>query len=344
MLWGLLAAPLLVAAYIHILRRRRKTAVSVSDLALIKAGMAGRSRYRRHIPPALLLVSLCLLVIAMARPAAVLSLTSQGGTIIMAMDVSGSMRAADVMPDRISAAQVAAKAFVDHRAKNIRIGIVAFSGSAFLVQAPTTDTAALDAAIENLKPQFTTAVGAAVVTSLKTIFPAVAVDAMVPGFGGDQFTSAPALNDVSAARAAPTPLPTPVQPGSYRSAAIVLMTDGRNTNGADPLDAARAAANLGVRIFTIGFGSAKGSMISFYGRSIRAALDEKTLQAMATMTKGQYFHATSADELLKIYQQLTTKLQTESEETEISAIFVAAATACALAAGLLSLLWFHRIY
>jgi Ca-activated chloride channel family protein len=341
MLWGLLAAPVLVAAHIYFLRKRRKSALGVTDVALIRQAQGGRNRIRRHIPPALMLVSLCLLVVATARPSAVVTLASQGGTIIMAMDVSGSMRAPDVAPDRITAAQAAAKSFVDHRAKPIRIGIVAFSGDAFLVQPPTTDTAALDSAIEGLRPQFATAIGSAVVTSLETIFPQAPVSAMVPGFGGDQFTSGASLTDMS--HPAPKPaMPPPVQPGSYRSAAIVLMTDGRNTNGPDPVEAARVASNLGVRIFTIGFGTANGQMLSFYGRSIRAMLDEPTLKAMATVTKGQYFHATSAAELTKIYQLLTTRLQKESEETEISAFFVAGAVVFFLASTLLSLLWFRQ--
>jgi Ca-activated chloride channel family protein len=343
MLLLLLAAPLLVAAYIHVLRRRRKAAVNVPHLATIKLAMAGATRWRRHVPPALLLASFCLLVFAMARPTAVVTLASEGGTIIMAMDVSGSMRAADVMPNRITAAQAAAKDFVDHRAQPIKVGVVGFSGAAFLVQAPTTDTNALDKAIENLQPQFTTAIGSAVVTSLQTIFPQADVSSMIPGFGGDQFTSG---NPADAARAAakPAPPPTPVAPGSYRSAAIVLMTDGRNTNGPDPLDAARVAANMGVRIFTIGFGTANGQMLSFYGRSIKAMLDEPTLKTMATMTKGQYFHAQSAKELTKIYQLLTTKLQTEKQETEISAFFVVGAVGFFLAATLLSLFWFRQLF
>ena len=166
---------------------------------------------------------------------------------------------------------------------------------------------------------------------------------MIQGFGGEQFTSSNP-NDMSHPAAKPAPPPAPVEPGTYRSAAIVLMTDGRNTNGPDPLDAARIAANMGVRIFTIGFGTANGQMLSFYGRSIKAMLDEPTLKTMATMTKGQYFHATSSQELTKIYQLLTTKLQTEKQEAEISAFFVAAAVGFFLAATLLSLFWFRQLF
>jgi Ca-activated chloride channel family protein len=336
-LWLLLGAPVLVAAYIYLLRRRRKAALHFSDLAAIKQGLGKRAKIRRHIPPALLLMALCLLVVAAARPSAVVTLASRGGTIIMAMDVSGSMRATDVAPTRITAAQLAAKSFVDHRQREIRVGVVAFSGDAFLVQAPTTDTAALDTAIDNLRPQYMTAIGSAVLTSLQTIFPQIKMDEMVPGFGGEEFTSGTALNDP--AHAPPKP-PPPVEPGSYRSAAIVLMTDGRNTAGPDVIEAARVAANLGVRIFTIGFGTDHPTGV-FYGR-MRAALDEPTLKGMATMTKGEYFHAQSAEELTKIYQQLTAKLQTESEETEISAFFVATAMFFLVLSAVFSLLWFHR--
>jgi Ca-activated chloride channel family protein len=344
MLWFLLAAPLLVGGYVVLLRRRKKIALRFPQLAAIKAGLDGISRIKRHVPPALLLLAFCLLVVASARPAAVITLASQGGTIIMAMDVSGSMRAADVNPTRITAAQAAAKAFVNGRAPEIKIGIVGFSGAAFLVQAPTVNTAALNAAIDNLQPQFTTAIGSAVITSLQTIFPKIKVDLMVPGFGGEQFVSGTALNDVSGTAKRSEAPPPPVPPGSYRSAAIVLMTDGRNTTGPDPVETARIAANLGIRVFTIGFGTANGQIVNFYGRSIRAVLDEDTLKTMASITGAQYFHAQTATELTGIYKQLTTKLQKESQETEVSVFFVAAAALfCALSAAL-SLLWFHRIF
>ena len=341
-LWLLLAAPALVAAYIYLLRRRKKVALRFTQLDTVKQGLDGRSRFKRHIPPALLLVSFCLLIVASARPSAVVTLASRGGTIIMAMDVSGSMRAADVNPTRITAAQAAARSFVKDREPQIRIGIVGFSGDAFLVQAPTTDTHSLEAAIDSLRPQFTTAIGSAVLTSLQTIFPQIKMDMMLPGFGGDQFTSGESLSEISKPK--PPVKPTPVPPGSYKSAAIVLMTDGRNTTGPDPIDAARVAADLGVRIFTIGFGTAGGQIINYSGRSIRAVLDEDTLKRMATITNAQYYHAQSAEELAKIYQQLTLKLQKESEETEISAFFVMAASGFAFLSALLSLLWYRRIF
>jgi Ca-activated chloride channel family protein len=161
---------------------------------------------------------------------------------------------------------------------------------------------------------------------------------MVPGFGGAEFTSGTPLNGPGSTHAPPKP-PPPVEPGSYRSAAIVLMTDGRNTTGPDAIETARVASNLGVRIYTIGFGTEHPTG-EFYGR-MRAMLDEPTLKGMASMTKGQYFHAQSVDELTKIYQQLSTKLQTESEKTEISALFAAGALVFLLLSVVLSFVWFR---
>ena len=345
MLWLLLLTPLLVAGYVWLINRRKQVALRYTDLEVLKLAY-NKHRYHRHIPPALLLVSIVLLVFAMSRPAAILTLATRSGTIIMAMDVSGSMRAADVAPNRISAAQIAADAFVEKRDKPIKIAIVGFSGSAFLVQAPTTDTVQLKQAIDNLRPQFTTAIGAAVLTSLETLFPDAHVDTLVPNYGGNQFTSPSTFSgrqSLDQHPKPPPPPPTPVEPGSYQSAAIVLMTDGRNTNGPDPLEAARIAANMGVRVYTIGFGTANGQMLSFYGRSIRAQLDEDTLKKMAAMTKGEYFHATTSTELTKIYQQLTTRLQKDTTEMEISAFVVAAATAFALAATMLSFIWYRGL-
>ena len=340
MLWLLLAAPLLVATYVWLLQCRKKVALRFSHLSTIRQALDRSLKFKRHIPLALLLLAFCLLVVAMARPAAVVTLASRGGTIIMAMDVSGSMRAADVNPTRITAAQLAAEKFVHEREPQIKIGLVAFSGAAFLVQAPTTDNKALDMAIENLRPQYSTAVGSAVLTSLQTLFPQVKVDTMLPGFGGDEFTSGAAIG---APKPPPAP-PPPVQPASYKSAAIVLMTDGRNTTGPDPVEAARIAANLGVRVFTIGFGTSNPQTVDFGGRGIRMMLDEDSLKRMASITGAQYFHAQSAIELTNIYKQLTTKLQKESEETEISAFFVAAATVLSSLAGMFSVLWFGRIF
>jgi Ca-activated chloride channel family protein len=344
MLWLLLAIPLLAGGYVFLLSRRKKIAMPFPHLAVLKQGLDGGAAIRRHIPPALLLAALSLLIVASARPSAVIAFSSRGGTIIMAMDVSASMSSTDVSPDRITAAKLAARTLIHDRAQQIRIGIVKFSGSAFLVQSPTADSVALNAAIDNLSPQFNTAIGDAVYASLQMIFPDIDVDALIPGSSSGEFVAIPDPGTAPGAAPRSRPAPPPVQPGSYRSAAIILMTDGRNTAGPDPVEAARLAANMGVRIFTIGFGTPEGQIRNLEGADTNAILDEGTLRQMAGMTKAQYFHAQSSGELAKIYRQLTTSVEKRPEETEITVILVALAAGLCVLSALLSLLWYHRIF
>ena len=349
-LWLLLAVPPLVAAYIFVARRREKNAFRY--LPLMTGGRPGRAGWRRHLPPALLLLALITLILASARPAATITLAARRGTVILAMDVSGSMRADDVHPTRITAAQIAAKAFVKDRPAKVKIGIVAFSGAAFLVQPPTDDNVALNQAIDSLAPERMTAIGSAVLTSMQTLFPAVRFDTMLPGFGGEEFTSGGSgglipggvpLGTAPKKVAKDATKITPVEPGSYKSAAIILMTDGKNTDGPDPVDAARIASNFGVRVFTIGFGTPNGQIHTYWGRTMHVILDEETLKNMANITHAQYFHAKTETELAKIYKDLNTKLQNETEEREITAFFAAAALILTLVSASLSVLWFGRI-
>ena len=351
-LWLLLVIPPLIGGYIFVARRREKNAYRF--LPLLSGGRPGRGGWRRHLPPAMLLLALIVLILASARPAATITLAARRGTIILAMDVSGSMRADDVQPTRITAAQIAAKAFVNDRPSKVKIGIVAFSGGAFVVQTPTDNNVALNQAIDGLMPERMTAIGSAVLVSMQTLFPAIRFDSMLPGFGGEEFTSGGAsgnlvpggvpLGGASQKKAAQnTAKITPVEPGSYKSAAIILMTDGKNTDGPDPVDAARIASNLGVRVFTIGFGTNNGQIHTYWGRTMHVVLDEETLKSMANITHGQYFHAQTETELAKIYKDLNTKLQNETETREITAFFVAAALLFTLASASLSVLWFGRI-
>jgi Ca-activated chloride channel family protein len=349
-LWLLLAVPPLIAAYIFIARRREKNAFRF--LPLMAGGRPGTMGWRRHLPPAMLLLALITLILASARPAATITLAARRGTIILAMDVSGSMRADDVHPTRITAAQIAAKAFVNDRPSKVKIGIVAFSGAAFLVQPPTDDNAALNQAIDSLMPERMTAIGSAVLTSMQTLFPAIRFDTMLPGFGGEEFTSGGSGNLVQGGvplGTAPKKVAkdaskiTPVEPGSYKSAAIILMTDGKNTDGPDPIDAARIASNFGVRVFTIGFGTPNGQIHTYWGRTMHVILDEETLKTMANVTHAQYFHAQTETELAKIYKDLNTRLQNETEEREITALFAAAALLLTLVSASLSVFWFGRI-
>ncbi len=339
MLLLLVTLPALVAAYVYLLRRKNKAALSYASLNIVKEAMDARQKWRRHIPPLLFLVALTAMMVAMARPAAMVTLPSQQRTIILAMDVSGSMRATDVEPTRLAAAQAAAKAFVAEQPANVRIGIVAFAGTASVVQTPTQNREDLIAAIDRFQLQRATAIGSGIIVSLATIFPEADIDLSSLIYGRNFSRGTP----LDKSRNTENPPFKPVPPGSYASAAIILLTDGQRTTGPDSVEAARMAADRGVRIFTVGFGTKSGDTIGFEGWSMRVRLDEETLKTIADMTRGEYFYAGSATDLKKVYESLNARLVMEKKETEIGALFSAAAAVMALASALLSLLWFNRI-
>ena len=339
MLWLLLILPVLVAAYFFLLRRKKETALRYASLSMVKEAMGAGQRFRRHIPPLLFLVALSAMIVAIARPAALVTLPSQHLTIILAMDVSGSMRATDVEPNRISAAQTAAKAFVAEQPSYVRIGVVSFAGTASVVQAPTHNRQDVVAAIDRFQLQRATAIGSGIIVSLATIFPEAGIDVSSLLYGRD----APRGVPLDQARKAEKPAFKPVPPGSYTSAAIILLTDGQRTTGPSSIEAAQMAADRGVRVFTVGIGTTSGETIGFEGWSMRVRLDEATLKAIANMTRGEYFHAGNATDLKKVYESLSSRLVLEKMETEIGALFSAAAALTALVSALLSLLWFNRI-
>jgi Ca-activated chloride channel family protein len=340
-LWGLALVPILVALYIAILRRK-KNAIAYSNLALVKAAMGKTSSFRRHVPPALLLAGFVIMLLALARPAAVVTLPSQHETVILALDVSGSMRADDVKPTRLAAAQAAARAFLRDTPSSTRIGVVAFAGSAALVQPPTRSREEVMNAIEQLQLQNATAVGSGILVSLKAIFPDQDFEVKSPqlraGIG-----SAAAGGSSRPLGAPPKPELRPVPPGSYKSAVVILLTDGQTTTGPDPVDAARLAAERGVRIFTVGVGTPDGQILTGEGWSIRVRLDEDALKVIADMTRAEYFFAGNAPDLKKIYEGLNSKLVMEKKETEITALFTSVAAMFVLLGAVLSMLWFNRI-
>ena len=338
MLWLLLIIPLLVVAYFYLLRRKRQTALRYASLSIVKEAMGTGQRFRRHVPALLFLIALIAMTVAIARPAAVVTLPSQQRTIILAMDVSGSMRATDVQPNRLAAAQAAAKAFVKEQPSSVRIGVVSFAGTAAVVQAPTHNREDIIAAIDRFQLQRGTAIGSGIIVSLATIFPDEGIDVSSFIYGRNGPRGVP----IDAAKTEKKEF-KPVPPGSYTSAAIILLTDGQRTTGPDSIDAARMAADRGVRVFTVGFGTASGETIGFEGWSMRVRLDEDTLKTIANLTRGEYFYAGSATDLNKVYQSLNSKFLLERKEMEISALFAAGAAGVALISALLSLLWFNRI-
>jgi len=343
MLWALVAAPFLVAGYVLWLRRRKKNAVRYSSLDLVKAAMGPGERVRRHLPPAILLVSLAAMIVALARPTALVTLPSQQQTIILAIDVSLSMGATDVDPNRMTAAQIAAKSFVEERPPNARIGIVAFGGNAALVQPPTDDKEKLLEAIDRFELQRGTATGSALYVALATLFPDAGIDLESLTFPGGFYGGAGRARRLEPAKPKAEPKPfKPVAPGSNTNSVIILMSDGRRTTGPDPLDAAKIAADRGVRVFTVGFGTAAGGLIGFEGWSVYVRLDEETLKAVADVTRAEYFYAGTSADLRKVYRNLNSKLVLERKNVEItSLITMGAALLVVLALGL-SLWWSSR--
>lgn len=246
------------------------------------------------------------------------------------MDCSGSMRATDLQPTRLEAAKAAARTFVDNQPKNVRIGVVSFSNSAAVVQAPTTDRDAVTAAINRLSTQRATAVGSGILTSLEAIFE------------DPNAKPTPTSRD-SMPLGAPTPTPAPMPRGTYAPATIVLLSDGVSNVGPRPLDTVRQAAARGVRVYTVGMGSPEGVVVNFDGRTVRVRLDEDTLRRVAEESDGGYFRAENESDLREIYQKLSSEVVLKAQQTELTAGFTGAAAVLMLVAGALSLLWFSRL-
>ncbi|HPU20395.1 MAG TPA: VWA domain-containing protein [Alicycliphilus sp.] len=340
LLWLLLILPLLVLLYLWLLRRRKVQALAYPGLALVRQALGSRAQWRRHLPPLLFLLGLAALLLAAARPLAVLKLPSEQQTIILAMDVSGSMRATDVEPDRLTAAQNAAKAFIKELPRHVRVGVVAFAGTAQLAQLPTQSHDDLLKAIDSFQLQRGTATGNGIMVALATLFPDAGID--IAALGGRQAMRVLPMDQVTRPEPEQKTF-TPVAPGSYRSAAIIMLTDGQRTTGVDPLEAAQWAADRGVRVYTVGVGTVQGEVIGFEGWSMRVRLDEDTLKAVALRTNAEYFHAATAQDLRKVYETLSSRISVETKETEVTALMALAGAALMLLAGALSVWWFGRV-
>ena len=336
-LWLLLALAALPAAYAWLLRRRSKAALHYSSLGDVRAAAAGRS-WRRHLPPALLLLACAGLLLAAARPVARVALPGARSSVMLAMDVSLSMRVSDVEPTRLAAAQEAAKLFLQELPRHIEVGLVTFAGSSHVAQRATLDRAALVASIDAFQMQMGTAVGDAIVLCLAELFPEHGIDLGEMTLGSSRSLGR-SLDEK--AKAAPRPI-TPVAPGSYDSAAIILLSDGRRTTGVDTLAAAKMAADRGVRIYVVGLGTVDGAVALPEGMAIYMKLDEPTLREVARMTGGEYHHAGTAQTLRGVYEKLGSRVQVMTRETELTGLLALVSALVALAAATLSLLWFGR--
>jgi Ca-activated chloride channel family protein len=333
LLWLLFLVPVLVLIYLWAQRRRKKFAVRYASLLLVKDALGKGPGFRRHIPAVLFLLGVTVGIIALARPYATVSLPSNRGTVILAVDISGSMRATDIQPSRMDAAKEAAQTFVNKQPPRVRVGVVAFSGTADLVQAPTGGREDIIAAINRLHTQRGTAIGSGILVALDSIFEDTE----------KQQQPSPDAVGAPLVPTDPTPEPPPVPPGSNTSAVIVLLTDGQSNQGPDPLEAAQKAADRGIRIFTVGIGTEEGATIGFEGRSFRVGLDENTLNKIAQNTAGAYYKAESEDQLVGIYRMLSTRLIVGRDQIEVTALFTAVALGVILLGAVLSVAWFAHL-
>jgi Ca-activated chloride channel family protein len=345
MLLGLLLVPLLAGLYVFWARRRAARHRLLGGLARSAGPGGGRLR---HLPPALLLLAIALLLVSVGRPAAVVTMPSRHEVVILAIDVSGSMRATDVKPTRLAAAQEAARAFVAEQPRTTRVGIVSFAGVASLVLPPTDDREEVLQAIDRFQPQRGTAIGSAIVVSLATLFPGAGIDLRSVGRrDGTPGADPTREGQRDAARPRPGERPkeafVPVPAGSYDAGVVVLLSDGQSTTGPDPIAASRLAAERGVRVYTVGIGTAKGEVLRTDGWSMRVALDETALKTVADVTRGEYFFAGNAEELKRIYATMNSRFVMERKELEIGAFFAAAAALLALLAAGLSVSWYGRV-
>ena len=288
---------------------------------------AGRRGIRRRLPAVIVVAGLTILVASLARPQSVIGVPRIEGTVILAFDVSGSMAATDLAPTRMEAAKAAARTFVERQPSSVRIGVVTFSDSGFSVQVPTNEPSEVVAAIDRLGPERGTSLASGIQVSLQTI----------------ETADAPPRTDYySSASPAPTPQPTPVPKGTYAPAIIVLVTDGENTTDPDPLHAAAEAADRGVRIDTVGIGTAAGTTLDVEGFRVHTALDEAALRAISARTDGTYYTAADPAALAAVYDDVEKRLVIRAEPMEVTSLFAGAGVLLLVIGGLGSLLWAGR--
>jgi Ca-activated chloride channel family protein len=342
----LAALPVLVGLRAWMLRRRRSTGVRFSSLSLVREAAPGSTWIRRHLPFTLFVLALGSLVLAMARPAAIVAVPTSRTTVVLAMDVSRSMCATDIAPNRLIAAEEAAAAFVERQASGTQIGIVAFAGFAEIVQVPTNEDEVLLDIIAALATGRRTAIGSAILESIDAI---AETDPSIPKTVDDGAGEGDRGNPGDGG------VPS-VPRGAYAPAIIVLLTDGASNTGPDPVEAAAQAAARGIRIYTIGFGTEKpdqgrpprcgaqyvgrepgdsggfdpgfgggfgGGGLGGTGGGFRRAIDEDTLRAVADATGGTYYPAESAEQLNEVFAQLPTNLILQHDVIEVSVAFTA---------------------
>ena len=320
---SLIALPACVYLYGILQRRRSVSAARLGAMGAVGGGpgdAAGASPgRRRHIPPIILLIGVAVLALASARPQLTLPLPHMEGTVVLTLDVSSSMIAGDVQPTRMEAAKLAAKTLVSSRPSGTSIGVVSFGEGGLVVRAPTDDEEELYATIDLLAPQSATSLGTGILTALELITRKI---------GPGPTDSALAADEGHEGGLAPS--------------VIVLLTDGENTAPPDPLEAAQVAAERGVRVHTVGIGTAKGATIDIDGFSLFTRMHEPLLQDIALVTEGEFFRIEDTEDFSSVYDQLETEFVLESREVEVTSAFAGVGALILIAGGMLSLLWFGR--
>jgi Ca-activated chloride channel homolog len=326
LLFALFFVPLLILLYLQIQGRRRKLAARYGSLGIVHDAIGSGIGLRRHIPAMIFLASLTILIFSLARPQATVSVPRIEGTVMLTFDVSGSMAADDFQPTRMEAAKVAARQFVENQPSGVSIGVVVFSDGGISVQPPTDNREETITTIDRLVPRRGTSIGNGILVALN----AIAVDAGDPPILNTN-TQSPPLEPVQAPQ------------GWYPSAVIVLLTDGENNEDPDPIMTADLAADLGVRVYTVGIGTAAGTLLEVEGFTVHTRLDEPLLQYIASTTGGLYYNAGNEEELRRIYDDLEPKLSIKPEKIEMTSIFAGFGMIVFLIGGLLSLLWFGHV-
>jgi Ca-activated chloride channel family protein len=317
----LLAAPAAVTAYVSSQRRRAQRAAALSEQGLVATAGSPRGRRRRHVPFALFVLALALLVVGMSQPMTTVKTPRREGTVILALDVSNSMQADDIRPTRMEAAKVAARAFVERQPREVRMGVVAFGDGAVMVQSPTDAHADVVKAIDRLTSQGGTSLGQALVASLGAI------------------AGKPVTIDLEALASDSAE----VDIGYFGSASVVLFSDGEETSEPDPVAVAEVASVAGVRVHTIGVGTPEGAVVQVDGFSVATALDSELLEEVASVTDGSYHEAGDAKGLAEISETIDLRFKLVAEHTEVSGLFAAAGGLLLLIGALLSILWFGRV-
>jgi Ca-activated chloride channel homolog len=312
MLLTLAVLPFVVRWYRRLLRARAARRAELAALGLVAPAAGGTGR-GRHLPAALVLAALALLCVGLARPEAAVPQPRREGTVVLAVDVSGSMAANDVAPSRLAVAKSAAKAFVERQPPTIRIGVVAFGGTGLVTQEVTDDRSSVLAAIDRLSPQGATSLGAGLQAALGAI------------------VGRPVLLDGAGGQAAGGIDPQGPDLGYHGSSAVVLFTDGENTGDPDPVQVADIASSAGVKVYPVGLGTPQGAVLDIDGYRVATALDEAVLRAVATHTDGRYVAGADPQALAGLADAVEPTWTVAVQHIEVTAVLAIAAGLCLLA-------------